>query len=99
MKTSTIPNRSTIQRSVVHPRRMGAISDFLLVRNILVPTDFSPASLKAIECALPLLNSFQAELHLVHVSEPDYPLANMAGVPLILSNPELNPRVRRHLPS
>jgi len=76
---------------------MGAISDFLLVRNILVPTDFSPASLKAIECALPLLNSFQAELHLVHVSEPDYPLANMAGVPLILSKSELNPRVRRHL--
>lgn len=97
MKTSTLPNRLINHQFAVRPRGNGAISDFLQVRNILVPTDFSPASLKAIECVLPLLNTFQAELHLVHVSEPDYPLSNIAGIPFALSKSEITPRIRRHL--
>ena len=97
MKTSTIPSRLINHQSVVRPRQKTSIADFLQVRSILVPTDFSPASLEAIECVLQKFKPFEAELHLVHVSEPDYPIANMAGIPIVLSESEINPRVRRHL--
>jgi nucleotide-binding universal stress UspA family protein len=69
----------------------------LKIRNILVPTDFSAASLAAIEHALPLTRSFGADLHLVHVSEPDYPFACMTAMPLIVPEPEVGQLVRRHL--
>ncbi|HEX7516642.1 MAG TPA: universal stress protein [Chthoniobacterales bacterium] len=62
-----------------------------------MPIDFSEPSLEAIEFALPLLKQFGAELHLVHVSEPDYPLASMAVMPLIVPELEVGRRVRRHL--
>ena len=96
MKTSAILNTSNI-RGAALPIRNGAIHDSLQVRSILVPTDFSASSLTAIECALPLLKSLKAELHLVHVSERDYPLADMAAIPLILPESAITPRVRRHL--
>ena len=58
----------------------------------------SPApSLEAIEFALPLLKQFGADLHLVHVFAPDYPLASMAAMPLIVPELEVGKRVRRHL--
>ena len=37
------------------------------VRNILVPTDFSPASSKALECAVALANQCKAALSILHV--------------------------------
>ena len=46
---------------------------------------------------MPLVKWFGADLHLVHVSEPDYPLANMAAIPLVLPECEIRPRVQRHL--
>ena len=39
---------------------------------ILVPTDFSPESERAIEYASMLVKSFGGALHLVHVAEPEY---------------------------
>ena len=62
-----------------------------------MPIDFSEPSLQALEFALPLLKQFRAELHLVHVFEPDYPLASMAVMPLIIPELEVGERVRRHL--
>jgi nucleotide-binding universal stress UspA family protein len=67
------------------------------IHNVLVPIDFSPPSLEAIEFALPLLKKFDAELHLVHVFAPDYPLAAMATMPLIVPELEVGRSVRRHL--
>ena len=67
------------------------------IKNVLVPTDLSAASLQAVEYALPLMKWFGADLHLVHVSEPDYPLTNMASMPLVLPECDIRPRVRRHL--
>jgi nucleotide-binding universal stress UspA family protein len=67
------------------------------VDNVLVPIDFSKRSLEAIEFALPLLKQLGADLHLVHVFEPNYPLASMAAMPLIVSELEVGRRVRRHL--
>jgi nucleotide-binding universal stress UspA family protein len=40
------------------------------VKKILCPTDFSDASKKAIEVAVPLAEKFGAEIHLLHVVPP-----------------------------
>ena len=53
---------------------------------ILVPTDFSPESLKALDYALSLLKHFDGTLHLVHVHDVDYAYAAtsiLATAPLI----------------
>ena len=69
----------------------------LKISNVLVPMDFSKPSLRAVEFALPLVRKFGAQLHLVHVFAPDYPLASMAAMPLIVPELEVGKRVRRHL--
>jgi nucleotide-binding universal stress UspA family protein len=51
----------------------------------------------AVELALPLLKRCGANLHLVHVFEPDYPLASMKAMPLIVPELEVGKRVRHHL--
>lgn len=67
----------------------------LKIRKILVPIDFSPASLESIEFALPLLNKFGAELHLVHVM-PDYPPA-LPDLPMIAPDAAIARRTRHEL--
>ena len=69
----------------------------LTIRRVLVPVDFSKPSLSAIEAALPLVQQFKAELHLMHVFAPDYPLSSMAAIPLIVPELEVRQRVRRKL--
>lgn len=96
MKTATIPSRSN-RRSSLRPRTKKAKKGALQIRNVLVPIDFSAASLEAIERALPLIKKFGAHLHLVHAFAPDYPLASMAVIPLIVPEAEVTKRVRRHL--
>jgi nucleotide-binding universal stress UspA family protein len=62
-----------------------------------VPLDFSERSLRALEFVAPWLRRVGAEMHLVHVFEPDYPLASMAALPLVVQDSEVRRRVRRHL--
>ena len=69
----------------------------LRIKNVLVSTDFSAHSLDALVHALPLAKSFGANLHLVHVSELDYPLSNMAGVPIVLPEADTCSAVHRDL--
>jgi universal stress protein A len=69
----------------------------LQIRSVLVPIDFSQPSLDTIQFALPLLKFFGAQLHLVHVVPPDYPLASLAGLPLIVPELEIGRHVRSHL--
>src|SRR5437762_11891010 len=69
----------------------------LQVRNVLVAIDFSSPSLEAIEAALPLIKHFGADLHLVHVFEPDYPLSSMAVISLVVPELEIGQRVQRRL--
>lgn len=69
----------------------------LQIRKVLVPIDFSAPSLEAIPFALPLVKQFGAELHLVHVFAPDFPLATMAAMPLIIPELQVGPTVRDHL--
>jgi hypothetical protein len=43
------------------------------IEKILVPLDFSPASLEALEYAVWLAKQFRAAIHLVHVYPPNRP--------------------------
>ena len=97
MKTVTLTSRPGIQRIATRIQTGRTPAKPLQIRNVLVPIDFSPLSLEAIEFALPLVKKFGADLHLVHVFEPDYPLANMVAMPLMVPELEVGRRVRRHL--
>ena len=41
----------------------------ITVESILVPLDFSPHSMEALQCAIPIAKRFGASVHLVHVSQ------------------------------
>jgi nucleotide-binding universal stress UspA family protein len=69
----------------------------LQIRNVLITTDFSPASLRAVEAALPLMKSFNAEFHFIHVVPPDYRLSGFADMPTIVPDAKLRPRIQRRL--
>jgi nucleotide-binding universal stress UspA family protein len=69
----------------------------LQIRNVLVPVDFSPPSLEAIEQALPLNKEFGADLHLAHVFASDYPITTLIALPLVLPEVEIDQSVHRHL--
>ncbi|PYI87539.1 MAG: hypothetical protein DMF03_13175 [Verrucomicrobia bacterium] len=97
MKKATAANRSRARRSSIRKRKGGAITDALQIRNVLIPIDFSESSLHAIECALPLIKRLGADLHLVHVFAPDYPLVSMTTIPLIVPELEIGSRLRRQL--
>jgi nucleotide-binding universal stress UspA family protein len=67
------------------------------IKNVLIPTDFSPASLAMIEYAHPLLRHFHPKVHLVHAFETESPLASLAAIPLALSDEDVRHEVDRHL--
>lgn len=69
----------------------------LQIRNVLVPVDFSPPSLGAVEFALPLVKQFGADLHLVHVFASDYPITALVALPLALPEVEINESVHQQL--
>ena len=52
------------------PKAFGKGQRTLAIKKILAPTDFSPASQKALEYALRLATNFDCELTLLHVLEP-----------------------------
>lgn len=96
MKKATLPKGRSPQRPAKRlpsPRSPKALP----IANVLVPLDFSASSKEALEFALPLLRWFGANLHLAHIFEPDYPLASMVALPLIVPELEIGKRVRRHL--
>jgi nucleotide-binding universal stress UspA family protein len=96
MRTTTSLKKFS-RRSSTSLRTDRAIRKPVQISNVLIPIDFSPPSLEAIEFALPLIKKFGAHLHLVHVFESDYPLASMAAMPLIVPELEVGRRVRSHL--
>ena len=90
---------STITLPKRQPRRIAAApkAKALQIRNVLVTTDFSSASLRAVEAALPLMKSFNAEFHFIHVVPPDHPFATFADLPLVFSDAEFRRRIHRRL--
>jgi nucleotide-binding universal stress UspA family protein len=98
MKTATLPEKPRQARRVSpRPQLVPSKTPGLKIKSVLVPIDFSQPSFQALEFALPLLKQFGAELHLVHVFPPDYPLASMAALPLVVPEVTVGQRVRRHL--
>ena len=69
----------------------------LKIKNVLVPIDFSERSIDLLAYARSLTRQFGADLHLVHVYEPDYPLTSVIGMPLTLPPVQVAQGVRRHL--
>ena len=101
MKERLILPRRTKSRGLAQSRaqvRRDAAKE-LQIRRVLVPIDFSPPSRAALAYALPLVNKFRAELHLVHVFAPDYPLSSLAALPLVVPEVDVERRVRSHLRS
>ena len=75
------------------------------IEKILVPLDFSPASLEALDYAVWLAKQFRAAIHLVHVYPPDEASAPGGGHLLFQSaeaierlNEELTGIHRKHAP-
>lgn len=98
MKTSAIAKkRPAAARVVKRSGAEGRAQKALNLKNVLVPIDFSEPSLEAVEAALPLAKEFGAELHLIHVFEPDYPITSMVALPLVVPELQVGQRVRRHL--
>jgi nucleotide-binding universal stress UspA family protein len=71
MKTSTEPpvnvERSSASREAEVPRN----PPLLQIKTILVPLDFSRASMQALKYTIPLAEEFKATIHLVHVQPAD----------------------------
>ena len=76
------------------------------IERILVPLDFSPASMEALDYAVSIAKQFHAAIHLLHVYPPDEASAPGAGHLLFESaeaierlNEELTGIHRKHAPS
>jgi nucleotide-binding universal stress UspA family protein len=97
MRATTTLKKPNRRRLSARARLNKRISRRLQIHNVLVPIDFSPASLNAIEFARPWLKLFGAELHLVHVVPPDHPLSSLADLPGIAPDLEIARRARERL--
>jgi nucleotide-binding universal stress UspA family protein len=69
------------------------------MKSILVPTDFSPASEKALAYAVPLARACGARLTLLHVVEPVATPDFVSAFPLAMDNDKVKRECRSHLES
>ena len=73
------------------------VPSYIQLRRILVPIDFSRASMKALHYAIPFARQFGAELHLVHVVEPFLYPVDAEMTPLVSDNRRFLQAVERKL--
>ena len=97
MKTATLPVTRRFSRISCRSRPGITKAANLKIKNVLVPIDFSERSLEALETALSLTKRTGAQLHLIHVYEPDYPLTTLMAMPIVLPPVQVAQGVRRHL--
>jgi nucleotide-binding universal stress UspA family protein len=93
------PDTSTVPQTGDNPLQFK-------IEKILVPLDFSPASVEALDYAVSMAKQFHAEIHLVHVYPPDEASVPGAGHLLLQSaeaierlNEELTGIHRKHVPT
>ena len=67
------------------------------IRKILVPLDFSPASMEALDYAVWLAKQFRAAIHLVHVYPPDEASSVPGAAHLLLQSAEAIERLNEEL--
>ena len=91
--------RAALVTSKVLDRRAsldpGAVA--LKLKRILVPIDFSPASIKALKYAVPLAEQFGASICLVHVVEQASFANDLQNVPLAVPDEKLASIAKEHL--
>lgn len=80
------PNEQAMPR--VETAQASAPAPVLRLRNILVPIDFSDCSRKAVQYAVPFARQFGAELNLVYVAHPTYPVPYPGAVDLASVEPD-----------
>lgn len=97
MKTATLPVTRRSSRISCRTRPGITKANSLKIKNVLVPIDFSERSLEALETALSLTKRTGAQLHLIHVYEPDYPFTTLMALPIVLPPVQVAQGVRRHL--
>ena len=71
--------------------------DKVKIERVLVPLDFSRASLKAIDYALALGSRLGAKLHFVHVLDYDYPPPALAMMGVVSPDPGIGRNAKRRL--
>jgi nucleotide-binding universal stress UspA family protein len=67
------------------------------IERILVPLDFSPASMQALDYAVSLAKQFRAAIHLVHVHPPDEAASKPGAAHLLLESAETIERLNEEL--
>src|ERR1700719_4704355 len=97
MKTATLPTPRRLPRISCRTKAGITNSASLKIKNVLVPIDFSERSLEALETALSLTEQTGAQLHVIHVYQPDYPLQTVMAMPIVLPPVQVAQGVRRHL--
>jgi len=96
MKTATLPKKS--RRIILpHSGRMKTRQHALRVQRILAPVDFSQSSMAALEEAIALSKYFGAELHLIHVYEPEHSFIESSALPILLPAHNVREKLQRHL--
>jgi nucleotide-binding universal stress UspA family protein len=73
------------------------VSSILQLKNILVPTDFSDESLKAVHYGSAFARRFSATLLLLHVVPPAPVFAGFEAVPLVADDPDILKNSEEHL--
>ena len=82
------------------PDALPADSDYQLqfkIERILVPLDFSAASMQALDYAVELAKQFRAAIHLVHVHPPDEAASLPGAAHLLLQSAEAIERLNEEL--
>ncbi|HEU5245963.1 MAG TPA: universal stress protein [Candidatus Udaeobacter sp.] len=67
------------------------------IERILVPLDFSPASMEALDYAVSLAKQFRAAIHLLHVHPPDEATSMPGAAHLLLQSAEAIERLNEEL--
>src|SRR5579872_6429005 len=107
MKTRFETNRSRLGRKVKRAaeasrpsHRLSAAArsaQALKLKRILVPVDFSEASLKALTYAVPFAERFGATIHLVHVIEPSFLIGDAGNLARAVPQRELAENAKEKL--
>ena len=67
------------------------------ISKILLPLDFSPASMEALDYAVSLAKQFRATIHLLHVHPPDEAASMPGAAHLLLQSAEAIERLNEEL--
>ena len=87
MNTSTKQPPAAVRNPSAQPTA-SFFEDPLRLQTIVVPLDFSPESLRALEFAFPLARRFGARVHIVHVNEGAHQFSSVATSPALWSEAE-----------